>query len=179
MQKLKLDKKTCFYLSFYVILAVEAIFIIPYQTKKLINLRFDTAALKKNIAQFNQDINSKEDFIEEKEIIKKHVLSLERKIITFQDISTVSAYISNKAKENAVDIKEISPDKLQSYKTTPEGKFSYLPIKIEAKASFHNLAQFFNALERGGYFLETKELAIKGQPPYYTVSMVVCALLKE
>jgi len=180
MQKFKVDKKTIFYFSFYIILILDLTILLPQQARGFIRLHSKIKTLKKNINQFNQDANFEDKLREERDTIKNFdIPSLEGKIITSQDIFTVSAYISNKAKENTVDIVEIFPRKPEAYKTTSEGEFFYLPIEVEAKAGFHNLAQFINTLEEGYYFLETKELRLKESSPYHEVSLVIVALLRE
>lgn len=179
MQKLKLDKKTFSCLILYAIFIVDLVFILPSQAKNFIDLHSKVRKLKKKIALYKTDISSQDKFIDEKDRIEIDILDLEGKIMAAQDISTVSTYISNKAKENAVEILEIIFSKPKEYKTSTEGKFSYLPIKIKARAGFHSLAQFFNALERGYYFLETEDLSIEEKSPYHALSFVVNALLKE
>lgn len=179
MQNRKLDKKEVFYFFFYFILIFNLFFILPYGVKKTLDLNSKINNLKSSIFQFNQDIDFKDRFIAERERIRENILNLKSKIISSQDISTISAYLSLKAKENAVDIQEILPREIQPYKTTSEGNFFYLPLKIEAKARFHNLAHFFNALEKGHYLLEIKELIIKEASFYHKVSIVVCALLQK
>lgn len=179
MQKFKVDKKTLIRSAFYVVLVLEIIFFLPLQVKYLFNLRSKVKDLRTKVTQCREDINCQSKFTDQQERIKIETLNLETKIITTQDIFTVSAYIADKAKENSVEILQLLPQKPEAFKTIPEGKFSYLPLKIEAKGGFHNIAKFLNVVSRGYYFLETRELKIREDKPYHSVSFILVALLKE
>lgn len=179
MQKIKLDKKIIIYSSFYLLALIEVGLILPIQTKKFFQLNSQTAQLRKKISSYKQDINTEDRFVNDREQAKLTIGDLETQFVTSQDVSSITSYISTKAKENAVEILEIMPSQPQHYKTIPQGKFSYLPIKIEAKASFHDLAVFLNILSSGSWFLETKELIMKEDKPSCKVNFVVVVLLRE
>lgn len=179
MRTFAVDKRTVVCFSVYFIAIVEIALILPCQIKGYVRLRSQSTALNEKISHFNRDVESEGAFLEEKENAGVDIFNIEAKMITSQDISTVSAYISKKAKENNVNISQIIPAALQEYKKTSEGTFSYLPLRIDARAGFHSLAQFLNVLEVGEYFLHTKKLAIQGDKPYHQVDFVIDILVKE
>lgn len=179
MQKLKVDKKTIFYLSFYAVLIINFLIIVPFQVKKFSQARVRLVSTTKELIQFEKDSATGPYLVEEKEALLSDILTLEEKIITAQDISAISADISNKAKEYGVKIIEISSATHEKYRKTSQEEYFYLPITINAEAPFHNSALFLNALERGRYFLEINELAIQESAPYHSVRIVLNTLLKE
>lgn len=181
MQKFRLDKKTIIYSIFYAVLIIDFLLVLPYQAKKLVGFRSKVGSLRRSIDEFNRDAGSKDKFITEQEEIGIELMNLEEKIIDSQDRSTLLAYISNNAKKNAVDILEITSGEAQQETKDDSGtaEFIHLPIKIEAKADFHSLAQFLNSLERGSYFLEVKGLTVRGNAPYHRVEIMVNALLRQ
>lgn len=179
MQKIKLDSKTIFYLCFYLFILVEIFLIVPLQFKKIANLNKKSSAIKKKIEQFNKDLTSQGILINDKAVIENSILDLEKKIISSSDAFDVSAYISARAKENAVDIKEITPFNIIDYKTLTCGKFLHLPLKIEAKSSYHNLGKFLSVLDQGDYLFEMKELTVRESTPYHSVNMTLNVLIKE
>ena len=179
MQSLQIDKKTAIILSFYIFFIVDVLFILPGQVKTFVRLLSTIREIKTNITLYEEGDSKQGTIFDEKEKIKLDIIAMEGNIVTMQDISTVSAYISEKAKVNNVEILGISPSKPQNPKTTPIGKVSYLPITIEARAGFHSLARFLNTIEGGYYFLEPEEVLIQEDNPYHTVRLVLMALLKE
>ncbi len=179
MQKFEVDKKTVVLLAFYVFLVIDLVIIVPLQIKKLTSLHSQFLRMQRRIRQYEEDKHLKDTFAARKEKIIFSIEQLKNKIVDSSDIITLSTYISTKAKENAVELEEILPDRMEPYKTTSEGKFYYLPLRIKAKAGFHNLAQFINVLEEGFYFLEVRELEVKENTPYHKVKLVVVAIVKE
>lgn len=171
-------KKKNIYLIFYFLFILQLI-ILPPQTRKIAKNLVSLSKLKKEILQYEKDAKNKSIFLQEKEALRKKNIELESRIISSQDLSSVSAYISEKAKQNAVEILKITSQNFQLIKETPESKFLYLPLLVEAKASFHNLACFLNYLEQGLYLLETKEIIIENNWPAHKIKMVICAIGKE
>jgi Tfp pilus assembly protein PilO len=179
MQKINFNKKFIFYLCVYAVVILEIIVVVPLQIKQVVNINTKIAELKKKTAQFNRDLSLKETAIQEKNKMQEYIAAMEGRIATAQDTFTISAYISDKAKMCALDIKEIVPGLPVEFKTTPEGKFMLMPFKIQARASYHNLGQFLAALENGGYILAINELSLREALPYHMVTLTVNALVKE
>lgn len=184
---MKPDKKTIFYFSFYLFLIVDLAILLPVQVAKGIGLGRETGRLKKNVIQFEQDKKAELCFNQQKERLSGEILGLEAKIITAQDVSALSAYVSDKAKEYSVEIVEIAAKKAApagGRKSSGKSKsskeaYSRLPLTIDGEAGFHNCAQFLNVLEKGDYFLECKQLVIKEGFPYHSVRLVLDTVLKE
>ncbi len=180
MQNLKLDKKEIVTIIIYVFCIVELIFIFPFQIKKLSSLGSKVKDFKKKIKEVKRDIKSKNEFINTIEKIKLDIVNLDSKIITAGEISSVLAFISHKAKENMVDLLEISQIQPKLYKKIEKAKIFSLPLILKAQASFHNICRFLNILQQSYYFLEIKKLSIKStNSPYHEVEFKAVTLLKE
>lgn len=157
MQTIKLDKKTIIYLACYAVLILDLVVVLPLQIRKIASLRSKIGELKKNIVDFNNDVAAKDILdAEKKKITELEIPNLAGKIINPQDIFIISAYVTNKAKENDVDILELSHRRPQLYKKTPEGNFFHRPIKISAKARFHDLGKFFECIRKSRLFFRSK-----------------------
>ena len=179
MQNIKLNKKEVISLVIYGVCLIEIFLIIPVQVKNFSSLHHKTSVLKKKITQAKKDLLSKDEFANNKEKMKLDIIDLESSLATSQDISAVLAFISRKAKENAVDILEVTQSRPKLYKKIAGMKVYSLPITVRAKAGFHNLCQCLNAFQGGFYFLKIDSLSIKGNSPYHEVKFVVTALFKE
>jgi len=179
MQKIKLTKKNYVCLSVYAVCILEIALILPFQFINFGRLFKKVQGLKKKVVQAKESMASKDEMAREKEKTRLDILNLKGKIITSGDISAVLAYISRKAKENSVDVLEITQGRPRAYKTIDKTKFFHLPVRIKAQAAFHNLNKFFNSLEEGYYFLEPGILAIKENISYNTVDITLVLLFKE
>ncbi|RKY41519.1 MAG: hypothetical protein DRP81_08345 [Candidatus Omnitrophota bacterium] len=178
MQKMKLDKRILIVIV-YVALFLEIFWFTPFQIKKFIHLFSEVGRLRKNIVQFSSQKNYQQNLLSRKKEISREIIELKSKIIAPQDVSALQAYLSRKAKENRLDIEEISPNSPQEYKITSQGKFLALPVDIILEADFHSLARFFGDLEKGDYFLAPKEMEVIGAKPYHRVNLELYALIKE
>jgi len=179
MQNVKLDKKAIVAMVIYGVCIVEILFVIPVQIKNFSSLHHKLSVLKKKVVQAKKDLSSKDEFANNKEKIKLDIVNLESSLATSQDISSVLAFISRKAKENAVDILEVAQASAKPYKKIAGTQIYSLPITVRAKAGFHNLCQFLNVLQSGFYFIKIDSLFIKGNSPYHKVRFVATILFKE
>ncbi len=179
MQDIKLDRKSVVSLIIYGFCLTEMFLVIPVQVKNFSSLHHKINALKKKVSEAKKDLSSRNEFANDKEKIKLDIADLESSLATSQDISSVLAFISRKAKENAVDILEVTQSSPKLYKKISSMRIYSLPITVKAKAGFHNLSQYLNALQSGFYLLEINGLSIESDSPYHKVKFVVMALFKE
>jgi|GEM_PF-1665511 hypothetical protein len=179
MQKLKLNKKTIVYASFYIVLLFDLAAVLPLQVQKIIKVNLQAGDLKKKINLFEQEAIREVSLFDEKIRINKEIADRENKIASTGDTSAISVFLSSKAKETNFDAQEIVSGKLQEAKTIGESKFFYLPLKMEGRAGFHNLGQFLNLVETGPYSLLVKELSIRAANPYHEISISLTALLRD
>ncbi|MCK4810176.1 MAG: type 4a pilus biogenesis protein PilO [Candidatus Omnitrophica bacterium] len=178
-QKIKIDKQLAIIMSIYLLCLIDTFVFVPFQIKNFFSIQSKMQELEKNIEQFRNERSCKEKFISDKERIRKDIFNLENKIITFEDISALQAYISGKAKNNGLEIASITLSPPQNHKTTSKGQFLYAPLKITLESNFHSLGSFFNDFERGDYFLMVKEILIRGGRPYHTVVIDLGAIIKK
>jgi len=179
MPKLNADKKTVFRGAFYLVLALDLLLILPLQAKGLVKLHSQMKKLSQDISDFQKEYARQDQKEKEKEDLGLELLSLDEKTVSIQDISSLSVYISDKAKQNDVEVLEIMPGQPVAYKTTDRGKFSSMDIKIEASGGYHNVGRFVNALESGIYFLSGKTLVVRKGARVHRLSLVVQAVVRE
>jgi hypothetical protein len=148
------------------------------QVKNIISLNSKTAELKGKIEKFEQGTKQQDKISEEKTKIITDITAMESRVATSQDTSAITAYISSQAKENFVEILEVTPEAITPYKKNADGQFLKLPLRIEARASYHNLGKFLSRLESGGYFIEAKEMVIRAGQSVHEVSLILNALIK-
>lgn len=179
MQKFKLDKRIVIYGAVCFGLLLDVLIMLPYQFKKAATFFSNAKTLQANLSQFKKDRQAKDTLLDEKERTTTTIANLENRFTKPDDMSSVSAYISKAAKASGVDIQSITPQELEQIKTTPYGKVSTFPIKIEARMSFHNFGRFVNRLIRNQYFLEIRDFNMKSSGAYHPTTVVVVTLVRE
>jgi len=179
MQKLILNKKDIICVGIYVLLAFDLLLVVPLQIRSVLGNNVSLHKVKVRISQYNRDKADGDDFLKEKERLSRDILSLQGRIIPRRDVSSVSAYISSKAKDNNVDIFEVTAGTEEEYKNSGGNRYYYLPLKIEAESGYHDLGRFLNALSMGEYYLDTEEILVQGNAPYHKTGLIISILLKE
>ena len=179
---MKRDKRLGIILSIYIFCVLELALFIPLGIKGVISAHSKTTKLKNSLSQFIKDKGNINNYLLSKEKKRKRILSIKSKIISSQDISEFQAYISDRAKDNHIEIEEIGPYHSKEAEKPVDicgAKFSYQPVKMKLISNYHTLAKFFNDLEKGRYFLTVKEFSIVSGIPYDKVNAEVWAIEKE
>ena len=174
----KLDKKAVVSLVVYGICIIEIFFAIPLQVRKFSSLRHKENSLRKKVTQAEKDLSLKDKIAGSKEKIKLDIVNLESSLATSQDISSVLAFVSQKAKESAVDILEIAQSPPKLYKKIAGVNIYALPIAVKAKANFHNFCRCLNVLQSGFYFLGIDSFSISREESSCEVKFVITALFR-
>jgi cell division protein FtsB len=135
--------------------------------------------LRQDLVQIEREWPNRDNFSKQKEALKQEISEMHTKFILPQTESTLYSFLSSESKNFNVQVKVLKPAPLQDYLTTKLGKFKYLPIIINARSSFHGLANFMDHIQNSKYFFDITELRIASGYPYHTIDMVICGLVKE
>ena len=162
-----------------VLLVVELLVLLPLELGVLGKINAQVGAITKNIAVIKKEWPQREKFLTQNEALAEENKTLTDKYIAAAQEASLLSFISALGKDKSVEIKSLRPGKLQAYVTGKLGKFSYIPIDVEAQGGFHNLALFLQEAQRSRYFFEVLELSVTSGERTNEVQMVLCGLEKE
>jgi len=152
MRKLKIDKKTAFFIAISAIVAIELLVILPLEAMKIAANHKTLAGIKRNLATIEEEWPRKDIYVKNQEVIKKEIENTHGKFVNPEEASNLYSFISSGSKNFNVEIKVLNPAESQDYATIKQEKIKYLPITITAQGSFHNLARFFEYLQNSQYY---------------------------
>ncbi|MCF7888413.1 MAG: hypothetical protein K9L76_03965, partial [Candidatus Omnitrophica bacterium] len=89
--------------------------------------------------------------------------------------SKLISFISENSQKYDIKIKAITPLDVFSAENK---NFDYIPFRIEAEGSFHDLGNFLSFLQKDKYFFQLKELVITGYRPN-KINMLLCGLSQK
>ncbi len=157
---------------FYIILAVGllVLFLLDYfvlmapQLKTLSKINPEIKILREDISRARDNIQRLGNY--ESQVRKYEAdIAVENKKVELRDeVPLILEHISRIAGENKVTINQIMPNVIDSEIVLENDERVYydLPIDIEARAAYHDLGRFVNAIEQGSIFLKVGELTIAG-----------------
>ncbi|MFH1771601.1 MAG: type 4a pilus biogenesis protein PilO [Candidatus Omnitrophota bacterium] len=168
-----LDKNTIKYLLPIIIFAFLGFWVTPEQIKKSLKISKELKKLKEQKAVIDSNVFSKDDFIRTKNAIENDVAEIKNKVITMQDISSLQAYLSEKAKEKGLEIANMNSSTSKTAVEIGENNYFTLTNKIEFTGGYHNLGQFLNEIENGTYLLGIKNISLMGNKPVHSIHMEI------
>ncbi|MCA9393380.1 MAG: type 4a pilus biogenesis protein PilO [Candidatus Omnitrophica bacterium] len=157
---------------FYLILGVGllAVFLLDYfllmapQLKTLSKINPEIKILGEDIGKARNNIQRLAQY--QSQVTKLTAdIALENKKVELRDeVPLILEHISRVAGEYKVKINQIMPNVIDSEIVLENDERIYydLPIDIEARAGYHDLGRFVNAIEQGSIFLKVGELTIAG-----------------
>lgn len=161
MQKIRLDSVTRRCLYFYAALIIMGMVVLPYQLMKFQSLSRNSKLIKQQISNFEKELLNKDKLISERQRLEIESKNLKDKVRNINDVAAIAAYIAQVAQTQSVEIIEIVPQAPLDKKVNLKDNLVTVTFSIEANARYHNLARFLNALEKGEYFLELKQINLK------------------
>ncbi|MDD5194630.1 MAG: type 4a pilus biogenesis protein PilO [Candidatus Omnitrophica bacterium] len=179
MRKIKVNKELTIFATLVVIIIAELLFGLPMTIANISNLNGKIKKMRQELSTVQKEWPRKEEYLKRKEALETEIITLESKYIPAAQASSFLSFISSEAKNYNIEILTLRPGKPSNYAKSSLGQFNYLPIDIEAKGNFHNLALFLNALNSSKYFFEITNLNISYGYPYNSVGMTICGLEKE
>lgn len=157
---------------FYIILGVGLLLVFLLDYFLLMSPQLKTLAkINPEIKIIREDINKARDNIQRlaqyEGQVQKYRADIDRentKVEPRDDVPLILEHISRVASEYKVKINQIMPNVIDSEIVLENDERVYydLPIEIEAKAAYHDLGRFVNAIEQGSIYLQVGELTIAG-----------------
>ncbi|MCF7873448.1 MAG: type 4a pilus biogenesis protein PilO [Candidatus Omnitrophica bacterium] len=175
MQKIKLDKQLVIFISLALVLIVELFILLPWQISRISKMAKGANSLKQKIETTKTEWSRKSDYLTKISNLEDKIKKNKNKIVSSGHESKLISFISKSSQNYGVKVKAITP--LDPF-STENKKFNYIPFRIEAEGSFHDLGNFLNFLQKSDYFFEVKELTITGYRPN-KINMLLCGLGKK
>jgi hypothetical protein len=179
MRKLNIDKNIITISILALILLCAILIFIPLQLRILTNVNKKINALRTNLLTARKEWPVKDRYFLQSEKLKSELKDLRQKFIIPQEESALFSYISSESKNFDINIRVLKPQPLQDYLSTKLGKFKFVPITINAQGKFHNLARFFDYIQRGKFFFDVTELKISSGSLSHSIEITICGLMKE
>ena len=154
----KLDEKNRYYILGGILLGIFLLDYFLVMQPQLATLR----SLNPKISLLAKDIRSAEDSIHQYTKYQKDLTNLKEKgtvvnerIISKEEVPMVMEKISRMANKSGVKIDQIMPLKGSEavLMKNNDGKYSALPIQVEARSGYHDFGRFINQLENSEIFL--------------------------
>jgi Tfp pilus assembly protein PilO len=146
------DKQVAILVAFFIIIALDLIFILGWQWRTLSNKYKSASQKKQAIVALETDLRNLDSYKNEITALDKTISNLKLFIIEEVDISALIESISNLADSSGVKITQIKPVMDTSdpkFVEVRDAKFGEIEIQIIAKSDFHQLGSFINKLETG------------------------------
>jgi Tfp pilus assembly protein PilO len=155
-----------------IILLVYFQFLLKPRVKSLFLVSSEVKQTFKELSQAKEDIANIPKFKKKIEEFKGKISFYEKKMPTQKEIPALLGELSRFAQDTKVKILGILPlEKLEESRTEKKDKrkslkepYFEVPIRIEAKAAYHNLGFFINKLEMADRFMKISDIQIKSNP---------------
>ncbi|MCF7895079.1 MAG: type 4a pilus biogenesis protein PilO, partial [Candidatus Omnitrophica bacterium] len=172
MQKIKLDKQLVIFIILALTLVVELFIFLPWGIGRISKLAKKTDSLRQKINTTKTDWPKKPDYLDKVDRLKVKTENNKNKIVAVGHESKLISFISENSQKYDIKIKAITPLDVFSAENK---NFDYIPFRIEAEGSFHDLGNFLSFLQKDKYFFQLKELVITGYRPN-KINMLLCGL---
>lgn len=157
---------------FYLILGVGllAVFLLDYfllmspQLKTLSKINPEIKILAEDITKARNSMQRLGQYQNQVSKLTTDIARENKKVELRDEVPLILEHISRIASEHKVQINQIMPNVIDSEIVLENEERIYydMPIDIEAKAAYHDLGRFVNAIEKGSIFLKVGELTIAG-----------------
>jgi Tfp pilus assembly protein PilO len=174
------DKRAVIKIALVALTIILGLGLIPWQIKLFFDLKKNIKKAREEITKIQDDVNTKPKIIIDTENIKNEIAQLNGQIISYQEISSLQAYISQTAKENSIEIVETGSAPPTPYQTIGATRYISIPITLSLKCNFHALGKFIAQIESSEYSIKLKSLTIAGGAiNSHTINLGLLALAKE
>ena len=183
----KLNEKNPYYLVIgllVLVLIVDYIFIMQFQLGALRALGPKLAEISDHFKEFETNRARVGKYEEDIKDLDQKLDNLEKRLRTTEEIPAVLEGISRIANRSKVFIDQIIPetDLGEPVFKNAQGKYYLLPVRVEAKASYHNFGRFLNELETQGSLMMIDDMMIETNlenPRQHLVKLSIQAVIFE
>ena len=188
LTKLSKEKSQLLTLSFLAIVIILAGYFYFFLTPKINALgKFlaQRSALKEKIAAADKLIDNTDKFKREIAVLKEQVGQYETRLPAKKEIASILNQLSGLASQEQIKIVGIKELELEKPKDDDEElAYDEIPIQIDMKSGYHQLARFINQIERSDRLMKIESLKISSDPQdlsKHAVRVIVSAfvLVKE
>ncbi|MBZ0165567.1 MAG: type 4a pilus biogenesis protein PilO, partial [Candidatus Omnitrophica bacterium] len=157
--------KTLYYVFGVVLLTV---FLLDYfllmapQLNTLAKINPEIKILREDIDKARNDIARIGQYQSQVKKFQEDINQENKKVELRDEVPLILEHISRVADQNKVILNQIMPNVIDSQIVLENDERIYydLPIDIEARASYHDLGRFINAIEQGPIFLKVGEMTM-------------------
>ena len=145
-------------LAFVVIVYVDFSFILQAQVKASSNSKIKVTKLQADILAVKRDMS-----VMQQNQSKDKALVQAKRIVSEGELLSLLGNISSIAKNNAVRITQINPQKSSRWPAKAgQQQSAFLPvsIKLDMSCGYHNLGAFINDLENNEYAVSVEDIRI-------------------
>ena len=169
---------------FVCIFVVDYFAITMWQVRALSTLNPKVSTLSKDLKQAQVDIKNVNQYRAQGNQLKNRMSTVGAAILSKEEIPVILDSISSLAKEFNVKINQVAPLKEEQklVLSNSEGQYFVIPISVRAKASYHNLGRFFNAIESNDIFMSISDFSIAStndDPLRHQVSLTIRTFVNE
>lgn len=175
MQKIKLNKQSILFIVVSLLLVIELLILLPWGIGRISKMGKETKSLKQKIESTKTEWPKKKEYLKTVTNLEETIDAYKQKAIQQGQESRLISFISKNSKQYNLKIKSITP--LDSLPTKNDN-FEFVPYRIEAEASFHDLGNFFQFLQSSNYFFSVKELTLSGYRPI-KINLLLCGLQQK
>ncbi len=163
-----IDEKTRHYIfigALLVLFILDYLILMGPQLSALMKISPQIKILSQNIGQTKNDVQRLDFYKSEVERLKGDIEALSQKVKSREDVASILEDISNVANINGVKIDHIMPETEEEELLLEKGKQKYyaLPIRVEARSSYHDFGRFFNQIEKNSDYLYMEIFDIASQ----------------
>lgn len=175
-----LDKKTLIKISIILLTVILGFVATPWQIKNFIDVEKNIKKIREDITTIQEDANTRPVLTDSQAKVKDEISALKDKVVSYQDISSLQAYVSAQAKEASIEIVETGSAPAQPYKKIGKDTLIGVPISLSIHCKYHNLGVFIAQIEQGKYPLKVNSVVISGEKTGgLNVNLGIIALAKE
>ncbi len=175
MQKIKLNKQSILFIAASLVLLIELAVLLPVGIKKISKTTAAIKTLKQKINTIETEWPRKENYLQQAEALEETTNNYKQKAIQQGQESRLISFISKNSKQYNLKIKSITP---LGPLPTKNDNFEFVPYRVQAEASFHDLGNFFQFLQSSNYFFSVKELTLSGWRPI-KINILLCGLQQK
>ncbi len=176
---MNIDKKTTSNVILILGVLILGLLITAAQVKNIFKLKKDSKELHGKIGKIYDDVSEKPKILADTEKLKLEILEIKGKVIHYQEISSLQAYISAAAKKYSLDIAETGSSPAQKYKKVGDTSFLQVPINVTLRGGYHQLGAFIADIENGDYSLQVNNINISTGKQNNNITLSILALAIE
>ncbi|MDP2653800.1 MAG: type 4a pilus biogenesis protein PilO [Candidatus Omnitrophota bacterium] len=183
----KLNEKNPYYVpigGLLLILVLDYFLIMQFQLANIRTLNPKVATLSQDLKTARTNITQTDRYKSELKKLSEERQQLNFKIKTKEEVPLIMESLSRIAQKSGVLLDQITPEQASQdvVLKNNDGQYLAIPIRIDARSSYHSLGRFINQLEREEEFFRVASLSIVGNSQdviQHSINLVISAIIFE